>query len=159
MHRTVLCSLLVVALATGCKRSTIDPASPDSDGDGFTADTDCNDGDALTFPDAEELCDGIDNNCDGLLPEDEQDFDGDGVMACEGDCDDDNADVYPGNTEVNDGLDNDCDDTMLADENFIAGGCNCATGGSSAPAWPLLPLLLTGLMARRSRSRLHAPRS
>jgi hypothetical protein len=86
MHRTVLCSLLALALTTGCKRATIDPASPDADGDGFTADADCNDGDPLVSPDAEELCDGIDNNCDGDIDEDTatnaaiwyQDSDGDG---------------------------------------------------------------------------------
>ena len=139
MHRTVLCSLLVVALATGCKRSTIDPASPDSDGDGFTADTDCNDGDALTFPDAEELCDGIDNNCDGDIDEDaaanaqtwyrDADEDGvgrdaellvqcaqpDGYSAIPGDCNDANADVNPGATEVCDGRDNNCDDVVDTD--------------------------------------------
>jgi hypothetical protein len=40
----------------------------DSDGDGFTADVDCNDEDAAIHPDATEVCDDkIDNDCDTLV--------------------------------------------------------------------------------------------
>lgn len=35
-----------------------------------------------------ELCDGMDNDCDGSIPIDELDRDGDGISQCEGDCDD-----------------------------------------------------------------------
>ena len=34
----------------------------DEDGDGYLADDDCDDNDASIFPNAEELCDGFDNN-------------------------------------------------------------------------------------------------
>ena len=40
---------------------------------------------------------------------DEVDFDGDGVMLCDGDCDDSDPDNFPGNPEVCDDEDNDCD--------------------------------------------------
>ena len=40
------------------------PVSVDEDGDGFTGDEDCDDNDAAVNPDAEELCYGLDNNCD-----------------------------------------------------------------------------------------------
>ena len=43
----------------------------DADGDGYSdEDGDCNDGDASINPAAEELCDEIDNNCDGEIDED-----------------------------------------------------------------------------------------
>ena len=32
-------------------------------------------------------------NCDGIIPADEADIDGDGYMVCEGDCDDSNAHI------------------------------------------------------------------
>ena len=38
----------------------------DADGDGFTSDIDCVDDDASIHPMADELCDGVDNNCDGV---------------------------------------------------------------------------------------------
>ena len=41
----------------------------DADGDGFNAEDDCDDAVAETNPDAPELCDGIDNNCDGEIDE------------------------------------------------------------------------------------------
>jgi hypothetical protein len=41
----------------------------DFDRDGYPASVDCNDSDPTIHPAAFELCDGIDNNCDGLIDE------------------------------------------------------------------------------------------
>jgi acid phosphatase type 7 len=38
----------------------------DYDGDGFCSDIDCNDNNPHVYPGALEICDGIDNNCDGF---------------------------------------------------------------------------------------------
>ena len=35
-------------------------------------------------PSRAEVCNGIDDDCDGVLPDDEQDPDGDGMLACTG---------------------------------------------------------------------------
>ena len=99
--------------------------------DGFVADsTDCDDGDSSAWPDNPELCDEVDNDCNGVVDEDVletfyRDADGDGygdattqAQACTApsgfssdatDCDDLDSDNWPGNTEVCDGADNDCD--------------------------------------------------
>lgn len=55
-----------------------------------------------------EICNGIDDDCDGILPSNEADADADSYMICEGDCDDSNATVNPGAIEVCDGIDNNC---------------------------------------------------
>jgi hypothetical protein len=104
----------------------------DADGDGFTSDEDCDDSDAAIHPGADELCNDVDDDCDGAIDEDPvdgdtwyQDADGDGwglqdvsVESCEqpdgyvadlGDCEDDDPDSYPGAPERCDGIDNDCD--------------------------------------------------
>ena len=82
----------------------------DNDGDGYTpCDLDCDDEEPYTFPGAEELCDGEDNDCDGSIPTDEVDEDGDNWSICEGDCDDTESGCFPGATEICDGLDNNCD--------------------------------------------------
>ncbi len=81
----------------------------DLDRDGYVGDEDCDEEDPLTHPNAPEQCDGEDNDCDGLLPSNESDFDNDGIATCEGDCSDDDPSTYPGAAEICDGVDNDCD--------------------------------------------------
>lgn len=86
----------------------------DNDEDGFSeCQGDCNDsiGGYLSFPGRKDLCDGIDNDCDGAVDDAlGTDDDGDGFSECQGDCDDTDRDRYPGNVEICDGKDNDCED-------------------------------------------------
>ena len=46
-----------------------DSETTDEDGDGFLSDEDCNDEDSSINPDAEEVCDNQDNNCDDSIDE------------------------------------------------------------------------------------------
>ena len=94
--------------------------------------TDCDDAAAAVFPTATELCNAIDDDCDGAVDEEASDVvtwyadaDGDGygdagvfVTACTqpaetvadgSDCDDTEATIYPGAAEVCDEKDDDCD--------------------------------------------------
>lgn len=69
--RTSLSLSLLLLLATGCPpaESTDKPDTAsdvvDVDGDGFTGDDDCNDEDGTVYAGAAELCDGVDNDCNG----------------------------------------------------------------------------------------------
>ncbi|HOU54971.1 MAG TPA: VWA domain-containing protein [Myxococcota bacterium] len=54
--------------------------------------------DALSLPGKVEVCNGIDDDCDGLTDED-FDQDGDGWATCAGDCNDSDAEVNPGIVE------------------------------------------------------------
>ena len=99
----------------------------DADGDGFARSEDCDDNNASRYPDADEVCDGVDNNCNGLIDEgggtELLDLDGDGygglvsVGACttggtatqDGDCNDGNPAAFPGAPEICNGQDDDCD--------------------------------------------------
>ena len=114
--------------------------------------SDCDDNDGAINPGAPEQCNGLDDDCDGVVDGPASidalmwypDLDGDGygespgVLDCfapanhiefEGDCDDTDPGINPDAAESCDGLDNDCDGTV--DDNA---SCPCTAaffGGSS----------------------------
>lgn len=142
---------------TNCDR-TLPADESDTDGDGyvecdFSAEAwsgppnvigsdDCGPTNRFANPDAVEVCDNADNNCDGAIDEeggeityqswyvdlDGDDFGtGDGESRCSdpgvgyasvgGDCDDDHLTVFPGaKVERCDGVDTDCDGTVAVEE-------------------------------------------
>ena len=127
----------------------------DADGDGYgeashqisycvqpdfyvTNDLDCDDNNPNVNPAAAEICDGLDNNCDGNVDEGFSsdtyylDNDGDGygdpmesfftcapdenMVLDNTDCDDGSPNSYPGAPEICDGLDNNCDGQIDVDK-------------------------------------------
>jgi hypothetical protein len=90
---------------------------------------DCDDTRANVYPGATEICDGLDNDCDGVIPANEADNDGDGFRICSGDCDDTRANVYAGATELCDELDNNCNG--IIDEGCPVRNASCL--GSTIP--------------------------
>lgn len=103
----------------------------DYDKDGFGTSLDCDDSRPDINPDQLEVCDGVDNDCNGFADDIpfytyyyDRDNDGygsmtDSIRSCfnvapdgfttnKNDCDDDNRVIFIGNPEVCDGFDNDC---------------------------------------------------
>ncbi len=72
---------------------------------------DCNDADSTISPSAPELCNGIDDNCDGNLLWEEMDRDGDGAI-CEYECNDTDPTIFVGAPEGCNGIDNNCDGNL-----------------------------------------------
>ena len=60
---------LPVASSDDSASPTTGPTDEDLDGDGHPASTDCNDADASVHPEAVEVCNEIDDNCDGAVDE------------------------------------------------------------------------------------------
>jgi alpha-tubulin suppressor-like RCC1 family protein len=123
-----------------CDETTIGDRDSDNDGfvdarccNGDTCGEDCADGNARVNPTSSEVCDNLDNDCNGSIDEgvqvegfadDDRDLHGDPsmpIMACPGtpgfatvddDCDDDNPARHGAQLELCDTIDNDCDGTV-----------------------------------------------
>lgn len=122
--------------------------SEDLDGDGFSPfDGDCNDNLAEIYPGAIEVCDGIDNDCDDKIDEEDEsldwntavkfyfdeDQDGFGALgameeACYrphgmvdnfDDCDDGDPLINPNGVEICDDIDNDCDGLLDGNDDSV----------------------------------------
>ena len=116
-----------------------DACEGDKDGDGAPDTLDCAPLNPQVYPGAEEVCDGVDNDCDNVTDQGFNDNDFDGLKDCV-DMDDDNDGapdeidcasldpaVNPFAAEVCDGIDNDCDeqvDELLGSTTCGLGVCN-----------------------------------
>ncbi len=125
---------LLLLILTACS------SSQDQDMDGFgVLQGDCDDHDDTIHPAAPEVCNGLDDDCDGTVDDDAAggdwfypDADGDGygltafpAQHCaesvpgwtreRGDCDEGDASIHPGADELCNGVDDDCDERV--DEN------------------------------------------
>lgn len=85
----------------------------DNDGDGYSSDEDCDDNESSVYPGAPEICDGIDNDCEGTIPASEVDADGDTFMVCQNDCNDSDVNINPSVIELpGDLIDENCDGSL-----------------------------------------------
>jgi len=175
--------LFAPLLSSGCAPLPTDCADPvpvfaDNDGDGFgrvplgeactvdagrsTDPSDCNDSRAEVFPGAPEVCDGLDNDCDGSIDEElaqgvyHADLDGDGYgddrtsfATCQvpggtwtpdgGDCDDDDALISPASDE-------DCANTLDDDCDQLADCEDPDCDGAAACLWPCADAVLSATL-------------
>ena len=128
------------------------PNEPDADGDGVRAcEGDCDESDPSIYGGAPELCDGLDNDCEGDIDEG-YDVDADGFTACgadgdpaataDNDCDDSNPATFPGSPEVcGDAIDNDCDASTidLFDADSDGSSCSADCADSDPAIYPGAP--------------------
>ncbi len=145
-HNTELCDAAHVD--EDCDAATLGARDDDGDGfvsslccDGASCGDDCDDTRAAVHVGSTEVCNRIDDDCDGRVDEGvsiagfvdaDRDGYGDATMpttACGSavgfsangtDCDDTRASVHPGQPEICDGIDNDCDPATGIDQNAAA---------------------------------------
>ncbi|MFN7144541.1 MAG: putative metal-binding motif-containing protein, partial [Myxococcota bacterium] len=70
--RALLLPLAILAACAG-PDTHIGKTKVDADGDGYAVEVDCDDAHATVHPDADEVCDGVDNDCDGTTDVDASD--------------------------------------------------------------------------------------
>jgi hypothetical protein len=148
MPRAHLIAVILISVGAACSSSrddssrhlTRDTACTDLDGDGVCMWEDCNDENPTLAVASTELCDGLDNDCDGEIDEgaltffyvdvdgDEYGDPGAGTWECEApkgysergdDCDDYDANIHPGAVEVCNGDDDDCDGLIDEDTTSV----------------------------------------
>ena len=151
----------------------------DCDGDGYDVPEDCDDTAPSVNPNGIEVCDGIDQNCDGVIDEGVTtayytDFDADGfgsdetrVDLCEkelglidqgGDCDDKDSDINPAAWEAPCGdADRNCDGVMgdeavcaEADQIQLGANCGCSSVDERSGGASILVLFLIPGLVRRA---------
>ena len=158
-----------------CDNCPLNPVTDqyDGDGDGYGLPCDCDDNDPTVNPDADEYCNGIDDDCDGYTDDytsiDAQTFwvdaDGDGhgdvyspsVDACEapvghvtraGDCNDADVAINPDAPEKCDDIDQNCDGNPIIEgcpvDPVRSGGCNHAPTGLGGLVLAMASLLAVG---------------
>ena len=160
---TLALSLLLTACGGDLKPSSDDTGGEgagggnggtqvDADADGYPAEFDCDDDNSAIFPGAVELCNDIDDNCDGSVDEGLPDVDGDGTPDCsdveecdgvdndgDGLIDEDQPDADGDGTpdcqdlEICDGIDN--DGNGLVDDGFDADGDGYSPCSDELGAW------------------------
>ena len=121
-----------------------DACEGDLDGDGTLDALDCAPLDPAVHPKAQEACDGVDNDCDGMQDEGFPDFDLDGLKDCvdlddDNDADPDDSDCGPLDPGANhlavekcDGKANNCDDAI--DEGLGVVSCGKGACTHKVPA-------------------------